>query len=120
MNQEIIEMLKVLADKFGTTTEHLWRVLLEQALLSGITNVILLVVILVLTVMWVRFALERIKKEEENGYYSSDDDNIGALWLTIILVIPFCGVVSVLLIYDIVTAILNPDYWALREILRKY
>ena len=116
MNQEIIELLKVLADKFGTTTEHLWRVLLEQALLSGITNVILLVVILVLTVMWVRFALERIEKGEK-GYYSSDD--IGALWLTIILVIPFCGVVSVLLIYDIVTAILNPDYWALREILRK-
>ena len=35
MNQETIELLKVLADKFGTTTEHLWSVLINQAFLSG-------------------------------------------------------------------------------------
>ena len=118
MNNETIEMLKVLADKLGTTIEHLWDVLINQAFLSGIASTVFLAVMLIITVLWVRVALARIKKEEENGYYSSSDDSV-FLWFTIILLIPACGTISTILMYEIVTAFLNPEYWALREILRK-
>ena len=119
MNQEVIEMLKVLADKFGTTTEHLWSVLLNQAFLSGLFSTAFLSVILISSVWWVRFALARIKKEkEENGYYSYPEDS-AILWISIILLIPACGIVSTIIVYDIMTAFLNPEYWALNRLLSK-
>ena len=115
MNQEIIEILKVLADKFGTTTEHLWGVLLNQAFLSGLSNSAFLAVILISSVWWVRFALAKIKKEgKENGYYSSSD-----VWPPVILLIAACGTASTIIVYEIMTAFLNPEYWALNILLSK-
>lgn len=115
MNQEMIELLRVLADKFGTTTDHLWGVLLNQAFLSGVSNMAFLAVILISSVWWVRFALAKIKEEgKENGYYSSSD-----VWPPVILLIAACGTASTILVYEIVTAFLNPEYWALKQILQR-
>ena len=114
MNQETIELLKVLADKLGTTTEHLWGVLLNQAFLSGLSNSAFLAVILISSVWWWRFALAKIKKEgKENGYSSSD------VWPPVILLIAACGTASTIIVYEIMTAFLNPEYWALKQILQR-
>lgn len=112
MNQETIEMLKVLADKLGTTTEHLWGVLTNQAILYGISEILFLIVIVGLTAWWVRFANFKLKQDTLYG----DPD---LLQFSIWLVVAFCAIMTPLSIYSAATAFLNPEYWALKEILRK-
>ena len=46
MNQEIVELLQGLADKFGTTTEMLWGVLLKQAPINGFVRIVGLLFVL--------------------------------------------------------------------------
>ena len=40
MNDQTLELIRDLAEKLGTTTEHLWGVLMTQAFISGIGDVI--------------------------------------------------------------------------------
>lgn len=59
--------------------------------------------------------LAKIKKEgKENGYYSSSD-----VWPPVILLIAACGTASTIIVYEIMTAFLNPEYWALNILLSK-
>ena len=40
MNDQTVQLLRELAEKFGTTTEHLWGVLIKQAYISGVGDLI--------------------------------------------------------------------------------
>ena len=40
MNDQTLELIRDLAEKLGTTTEHLWGVLVTQAYISGVGDVI--------------------------------------------------------------------------------
>ncbi len=117
MNQETIELLKVLADKFGTTTEHLWSVLINQAFLSGLSNSAFLAVILIPSVWWIRYASREIRKEREHESYYSATSAETLRFIRILLILA-CVIAACILLHDIMTAFVNPEYWALREILK--
>lgn len=111
-------MLKVLADKLGTTTEHLWSVLLNQAFFSGVFSTAFLAMILIPSVWWIRYASREIRKEREHeSYYSVTSAE--TLRFQRILLILACGTISTITVYDIMTAFLNPEYWALNRLLSK-
>jgi len=40
MNEDTIKLIRDLAEKFGTTSEHLWAVMVRQALISSIGEVV--------------------------------------------------------------------------------
>ena len=118
------EILQALADKFGTTVEHLWGVLIKQAEISAIVNSVS-ILLMVSIVIWC-FRLLRDKTiepeqiEGESHKYPKWDEETAfyawCIWGTISFVLSFY-------IFDamqlIIAGFFNPEYWALHKIMGK-
>jgi hypothetical protein len=106
-DQELL-LLTQLATKLGTTVEFLWAVLLKQAMVSGIKSIIAIVLMWSIVISSVVFLVKK-KFEDE-----SPEAIIGAI-LTCAL-----GLVSILVLLleggSAITALFNPEYWALNHI----
>lgn len=124
MNQQTEKLLRELADKLGTTVEHLWSVLIRQAGISGVTNLIVIAVWLVILV-WgyklVRRKTKRPAKTDENKYPEAEwDDGVnlvawGAFALAAVFTIMTVGTSA----EHIAASLLNPEFWALKELIGK-
>jgi uncharacterized membrane-anchored protein len=117
MNEQTTKLIEQLSQKLGTTTEHLWSVLLKQAQVSAIMNLILLIVIIVVGI--VLYKLHKHFSKETSDYGNVYENNeitqfimilsfIG--WLVIMLFSP------ILSIKNIINGFFYPEYWALMEI----
>ena len=112
MNSELIKLLADLANKLGTTTERLWSCLLRQAPIEGIIYLIVWVVYGV--VLWRVF--KWVKEFPKSDWNDAFLDNLP-------MVIFICVVISSLVIFGaalpmIVAALFNPEYWALKQIIK--
>lgn len=123
MDDKTMQALNVLANKLGTTAEYLWGVLLKQAPITGLTKLLVVIVCVSAAVMWFRFVLRKTSKppvREGVPFPSADWDNdLGAplAWVSVFLLAFLALVVTISLIPTIVSAMLNPEYWALTQIL---
>lgn len=115
MNEKTTELLTALAIKFGTTVDHLWGVLVKQSVIHGVTGFVIWAAIAIMVGFGVRFVIDNTTGPDPEW-----DDDIG---------VPFawtCSFVAVLLvtafgiadISDFITAILNPEFMALRWVLK--
>lgn len=113
MNEQTAQLLEKLALRFGTTTEHLWSVLVKQAPITATIN-LLLMGGLAITVLIVFSRLKR-KHEEKN----LDFDNFGDAAITFgCFLMLFCLVVWICCdLPTIISGLVNPEYWALQHIL---
>ena len=110
MNEKTLQALEVLAAKLGTTSEYVWGILLTQAKVYAITQSVLLLTFGVL-LLWLFFAVK--KNTKEWGMFDSD-----TAW-AVVLVLSISFVVwSIFAMESILIAILNPEYWALSQILK--
>lgn len=116
MSDKIIQQL---ADKFGTTVEHLWAVMVRQARVEAVLDIfwiLALIATLVLTAWFVRYAWRKTKEED----YSNRWDEEAVVVISVV-----CGIISALitvpiialLSYGLVSKLFNPEYWALQQIL---
>lgn len=48
MNEQVLALLTQLAEKLGTTVEHLWSVLVKQAFISTTVNLLIYSLLLIL------------------------------------------------------------------------
>ncbi len=112
MNEQTSKLIEQLAAKLGTTADYLWAVLVRQAAIHSIINLIEFVVIIAIGFI-IYPIITKFYRNNEFGY------NIGPDMLVIITV----GTWSILFvtclfsINGIITGFLNPEYWALQEIL---
>lgn len=111
MNQETLAAVTALADKLGTTAEYLWGVLLTQAPIHGITSLSILLLWILCTVFMVRFTITNINKLDE------EVSRFFAIFGTVLLV-AFSAILLTINATDIVTALFNPQFWALTQILK--
>jgi hypothetical protein len=113
---ELTKLLEQLAEKLGTTVEHLWKVLLQQAevekiLCSVWMNIALygfggiFLAIVVIFILWI-----------VKGW---DEDGIGFLFFVGVVIF----ITGICLYYcnysNLLTLTNNPEYWALQEILKQ-
>ena len=117
MNDQLALTLVTLADKLDTTVEHLWQVMIAQAYISAMTDLALTVVWILLTIVATVFVY---KKNSE----SADED--GRKWpngieMIAYIVVAYMVISSVVMLVlipnDIITALYNPEYWALQQIM---
>jgi hypothetical protein len=118
MNEELI---RELAEKLGTTTEYLWASLVNQAFVSSVTSVIIYgiwAVVLLVAVPWLKKAWNWAGEEVSHGE---------AEFRGTVLIASFCvWVVTASLWFigflvnakTIISGFVNPEYWALQELLR--
>jgi len=119
MKEEITSMLKTLAEKLGTTVEYLWEVLVRQAYVSAITDIIMLVLFIIAGTLFWRFH----KKCTDRGWYNGEyPEYIGVASIPMILgsVAYFIWFIVILIsIHNMITGFANPEYWALQQILNQ-
>jgi hypothetical protein len=122
MNETTEKLIRELAEKLGTTTEHLWGILLKQAPISA--SIDTLIALIMLAILWMGYAFvsKKTKVPEKTDHYKSlyaewDGECAFAAWLALAaygfltICITFCSITSV------VTALANPEYWALKQLI---
>ena len=123
MNEQTVRLIEDLASKLGTTSEYLWSVLIRQAPIDSITSIIQIICVIIFGVVLVKLHLKfSVRDTQNHGIYSATiyDRNMG---VTIIMYISACifVILSIALffqIHSIVAGLINPEYWALEEIIR--
>lgn len=119
MNKETIEMLKALAEKLGTTSEYLWAVLIKQAYINAFLGILFLIAVIIIDCILISLHKRFSKKDSDNyrDYYDTHE-GLG-------IIMSFAGIAFLILSvgaffiipYEVATALLNPEYWALDQIL---
>lgn len=118
--KELTDLLEKLAEKLGTTVEHLWGVLLKQTKIvfwEYIAYSVLAVIFLATAIYFIDFTIAGLNSLPESRW--TTDKEIGytvGLVLSIVysVIAPFILVGN---IKQILTMKYNPEYWALNEVL---
>ena len=111
MDDKTAVLIEKIAEKLGTTAEHLWGVLLNQAPISGAID-LAVVVGLVTSAAWLlRLVIVKTKRAELNDEYVVAAGVFATAWCAV------AGVTSMALAEGIVAAFANPEYWALRRLM---
>jgi hypothetical protein len=114
MSAETAQILEAIATKLGTTTEFLWAILVKQASINGIISCVSLVFCIVLWLLALFVPRHYINKY----YQKTKDDGIFVMYM---FVIAGLGLLLMPIYFNIttaITALTNPEYLALKEILR--
>ena len=117
MNEETTKLIEQLAQKLGTTAEYLWGVLINQASISAITDLLYIVLVAVGGILLFK-AHKFLSKEDGHGnsfYYNWDFTRGIMIALTFIWSILF--IAAFFSIVNIINGFFNPEYWALNKIL---
>ena len=122
MDEHYQQLIDTLATKLGTTAEHLWGVLIRQAPISGAVNLVLCITMFVAAWRLIVFVKRKTtvpEKTEDNKFphaeWGGDEAMLGwgiALFTAAVAV--FCTLSSA---STIIAAFVNPEYWALKELL---
>lgn len=118
MKNQTTELLEKLAVQLGTTAEYLWSVLIVQARISAITDLIFLILAIVSGYFLYRTHLY-LSKETEDMYslYERKEEAVmlpmffGVIIWTVFFLVMFFS------IGNIINGLFNPEYWALNKIL---
>lgn len=114
MNESTEKLIRELAEKLGTTTEHLWEVMVKQAFYSGVIDLIQYGLLGVALIAYYKVGLVKFKVWEKADFIPG----IGLL-LVVGLVLSFVTMFAMFSFGDTIIAFVNPEYWALKKILSR-
>ena len=117
MNEQTTKLIEQLALKLGTTTEYLWSVLLKQAYISAITTLIYLVGIIGAGFLLLKAHIAFSKETEESNSKYWDSGELQFIMIALAFIWSVLFIVAFFSIENIVNGFLNPEYWALKEIM---
>jgi len=112
--EQIAPVLEKMAEKLGVTCEYLWSVLLKQAPLSGITDIVQYVVLGIATWIFVKFGIKAHHEIQGSNWEE-------VIYMPLILIgifIAICWIAVFFYFPETIWAFLNPEYWALKQILK--
>ena len=108
--EQLTNMLNELATKLGTTTEYLWGILIKQAQLAAITNLIISIILFLMAATALKFCVIFFKKIEIDSDYEVPF-GLSLIIGTMLIV------VALVTLHASIVAFINPEYWALQKIL---
>ena len=115
MNQQLQQELADLASKLGTTTEHLWNVLVRRAYIDGFTSLLSLLVCVVLaaiTVVGFCYLQRKYPNVSPNASLWPPPEYVR--WLLLAIALLFRFVTAGL--YWVITDFSNPEYYAFHQL----
>jgi hypothetical protein len=122
MDQNTLQAMTALAQKLGTTAEHLWGVLLRQAPISGAIDLAFMAALVVACIVWWRAVISKTterKRTDDDRYPRAEWAEEGAFFaiasavMLTLLTLILCAEGFTMA----VAAFVNPEYWALRQII---
>ena len=123
MNDKTLQLLTELANKLGTTADHLWGILLKQVPITAWTEAIVATLVLA---AWVRgYIFIKLKTKKGPSPHSPEyppraaweGDDADMAWYAFGIVGIAVFVVVIFATTTIATAVFNPEYLALKQIL---
>jgi hypothetical protein len=117
MNEQAMKMIGEISEKLGTTAEHIWGVLLRQAYIDSITNILsLLLGFVVCSVVWMIFGFLFVEQ-------NNPENRVGCEFVLVCVGV-VSGIFSIVLVLALVIGIgpiingfVNPDFVAFNYIL---
>lgn len=123
MDEKTLQALTDLAEKLGTTSEYLWGALIKQAPITGAVDLMIMVAWVAAAAGW--FALVKRKtteppKSDEDRYPRAEwvEESAFIGWVSVAIFSLIAGVVVSSTLSITIAALLNPEYWALAQILK--
>jgi hypothetical protein len=122
MNETAEKLVRELAEKLGTTAEHLWGVLMRQAPITAATDSVTAAIMI--GTLWALYRLVRMKtikppKSDDDRYPSAEWSQEGAFmsWLILAIYALLTLVTVFYAIGTVITTTMNPEYWVLKQLL---
>ena len=111
-------LLESLADKLGTTVEYLWCVLIKEAAISATINLMFVAFTIICIYIFTKVHINFVKTDKyiDDGGYGNLVVVIPMVVVFVVLLIMF--MISLFAIGDVINGFLNPEYWALQQILQ--
>lgn len=122
MDDKTAALIEKLADKLGTTAEHLWGVLLRQAPINALVDLFINAAMVVTAVYLTRLVIRKITVPllSRDEYMARPAWNGDMAWLAGAMLTVW-WIVTLLRMFNTmtgtVTAFFNPEFWALSYIL---
>lgn len=117
MDDKTLHALTTIADKLGTTAEYLLKVLLKQAPISGVIHLLICVFFIFASIALTKFVYSKTTTKDK--YPEWKDEGAFLAWVCVAVFFIYALSFFVFGIQEIVAAFLNPEYWALMQILKK-
>ena len=105
------KLLEQLAAKLGTTAEHLWGVLIRQARIEAVTDIMFIL----FTIFGVYWYYRWVKSFYERNPYDDFPEIVGLIFGGVVSFIS--TIASIVCLFSIPAELFNPEYWALEKIL---
>ena len=122
MEEKAFEYIDAIAANLGVAAEHVYGTLLKQAMVSGLRSVVYIIICMAVSYLIIKMfkrIYSDVKEGEEGIFVDSYGVSIGG-----VIALIFGGIAIVIMFFAIMsdisnatTALLNPEYWALKEIL---
>jgi uncharacterized membrane protein YhaH (DUF805 family) len=111
--EEIMEILRALAEKFGTTTEFLWTVMIKQSYVTGITHTLTFALSLVCIIFWNLIVWHKNFQDTDNAdlYIVINFGKLFGVFASVMWVFIFLAT-----LVEVVTSLINPEYWVLKQV----
>lgn len=112
MNEQTAKLIEQLASKLGTTAEHLWGVLVRQAPISATVGILCDALLIIAVYLgW--------KKLLKVNFDNWDNDmGKGMLFGGLAIATAICLCAAFGSLQTEVAGFLNPEYWAIKQILK--
>ena len=114
MNPEIINKLEILANKLGTTAEHLLNITIKQIYIDAILYPLITLTILLL----LYFILSYAKKERIKTKNEDEDTLFFGIQIICHCMLLFFYTVSIFITAKSISYLLNPEYHAIKNIIK--
>ena len=117
MTEKLENVLVQLADKLSTTVPHLWEVLVKQAYISAIADIVFYFAIIINAVLCWKAHKWAVRKEKYKGYNNAEWYGLmGAygFFSTALLIVLVCS------FGNTITNLINPEYFALKQIFHSF
>jgi len=119
-DEALSKILTALADKFGTTVNHLYSIMIRQAYIEGFESLLMLLIAIIISIVFYRCLKSDYKKQSKSWCESWPDyfeENTGTSVITILVAI-ICIVAVIAGIVNGINCFFNPEYYALHQILK--
>lgn len=117
MNENTEKLVRELADKLGTTADHLWAILTQQAAVWSYTAIVIdtgTILLALVLLVWGICIGRKVVSDNSEEY----------LWIPVVIaavggIVFFVGVINICCdLPSIVSGLFNPEYWAFKQIWR--
>ena len=120
MNEELNKQLAILSAKLGVSVEHLWGVLIRQAIIDGLSSLLTVLVCMVLAgiaifwFVWLGRKYRNVSPDELRLSMWPPPEY--ARWLLLGVVLFMLLLVASNNLYWVISDFLNPEFYALRQL----